>query len=103
MALLHGLSIWLFPDIPLADLDATNFEERLFETVVQGGDSAQLGRNEAGVQSGESLSATGPHTTNAVHGAFHSCVCDAFARYPPPPRSVLYIIRRDECKQKRNK
>ena len=42
MALLHGLSIWLFPDIPLADLDATNFEERLFDTVVQGATAPDL-------------------------------------------------------------
>jgi len=35
IALLHGLLIWLFPDIPLSNLDASNFEERLFDTVVQ--------------------------------------------------------------------
>ena len=36
MALLHGLSIWLFPDIPLVDPDASNFEERLNDTITQG-------------------------------------------------------------------
>ena len=35
MALLHGLSIWLFPDIPLTELDAIDFEERIFDTVAQ--------------------------------------------------------------------
>ena len=42
MALLHSFSIWLFPDTPLADMDAVTFEERLFDTVVQGATAPDL-------------------------------------------------------------